>query len=188
MSAGSWSLWPVTDLSEAVCWVNAGSWSLWFVTDLSEAICWVRVASWSFGSVTDLLEAVFWVNEGLWSFCPVRDLSKAVCCVTEHWWSLCSVTDLPEAVLWVTASSWSLWPHGLHRAVERHCVAAPAGGPLAHCCCPQARSGEGQSHREATFWLYVTSQELVFQAKQVIQGFLCPLERVLELGTHVPCL
>ena len=63
--------------------------------------------------------------------------------------------------------------HSLHGAVKRHCVAAPTRGPLSHSCCLQARSREGQSQWEAAFWLHLTSQELVFQPKQVIQGFLC---------------
>ena len=33
--------------------------------------------------------------------------------------------------------------HSLPRAVERHCVIAPAWGHLLHSCCPQAMSGEG---------------------------------------------
>ena len=133
-------------------WVNACLWSLWSVTNLSETVCWLSTGSWSLWPVTDLSEAVHWVNAG----------SR----------SLCSVTDLPVVIPCLSAGAWSLWPHSHHRAVERHCVAATAVGPLAYCCCPQARSGECQSHREATFRLYVSSQELVFQVKQVIRGSL----------------
>ena len=49
MSARLWSLWSVTDLSEAetLCCVSAGSWLLWSVTGLSEAICQVNVGLWA---------------------------------------------------------------------------------------------------------------------------------------------
>ena len=54
------------------CCVNAGLWSLWPVTDLSEAVCWVSAAHGHCG-LSDLSEAIHWVSAGLWSLWSVID-------------------------------------------------------------------------------------------------------------------
>ena len=109
-------------LSEDIHWVSAGLWSLWPVTYISEAVRWVNACFWSLWSVTDLSEAVW---------CAYRLMVALVCHrpLTGHL--------LGEGGLLVTLV------HSFHRAVKRHCVAAPAGGHLLHFCCPQAMSREG---------------------------------------------